>query len=226
MKKIIFIGLAAGLVGFSGMFAFAWFTAPAPAEPDPAGLLADAGLPGAVPAVNLPPRIQMAGSQRKTMTDQQLESLVYEVREKIKEYNFKLQELEVREERLQAAQDVLKKDIEEMTNLRVELSMAVASLKNEQENLLKSKVEIEAAETTNLIAIAASYDKMDSESAAKILMNMAKTQVDNAETSDDAVKILYYMTERTKGKVLASMAEAEPNVSAYFCQKLKRMIVK
>ena len=53
------------------------------------------------------------------------------------------------------AQDTLKKDIENLDNLRVELASTVASLKEERDKLLKSRLEIAQAEKTNLTSIAA-----------------------------------------------------------------------
>jgi hypothetical protein len=38
---------------------------------------------------------------------------------------------------------------------------------------------------------------------------------------DDAVKILYYMTERTKAKLLAEIVTGEPKLAALLCQRLK-----
>jgi flagellar motility protein MotE (MotC chaperone) len=228
-KKIIIITSAAGIVGFAGMFAFAWFTSPKPSpeisqmtQAGPAEQSAPQTDESSIAAGRI---AEIKGQTSEPLPDQQLQALIYEVREKIKEYSLKLRELDVREKRLTTAQDDLKKDIEEMASLRVELAAAVASLKNEQEKLIKTKVEIDKTEQENLIAIAAAYDKMDAESAGKILMNMIQSQNPGSD-ADDAVKILYYMTERTKAKVLASMAEAEPAVSAYLCQKLKRMITK
>lgn len=231
-KKIIFITLGLGLLGFCGMFAFAWFTKPKPPAAAP-----QTDRPGQVAktpqaasdtdeTVKAADRIASMRSQgQPNMTDQQLQTLIFEVREKISEYNKKLHDLDVREKRIQFAQDNLKKDIEEMSSLRVELASAVASLKSEQEKLTKSQLVIEDTERENLISIAAAYDKMDAESAGKILMNMVKTQ-GAGNSTDDAVKILYYMTERTKAKVLASIAETEPTVSAFICQRLKRLITK
>ena len=228
-KKMILITLGIGMIGFSGMFAFAWFTKPKPPVQDPQAAQASAAGQTTIDesqSSTTAKRIASMGSETKqTMTDQQLQTLIYEVREKIKEYNLKLQSLETREKRLQAAQNNLKKDIEEMGSLRVELASAIASLKNEQDKLLKSTVAIEKNEQQNLISIAAFYDKMDAQSAGKILMNMVKNQ-NSSNSSDDAIKILHYMGERTKAKVLASIAEAEPAVSAYICQRLKRMMTK
>ena len=41
---------------------------------------------------------------------------------------------------------------------------------------------------------------------------------------DDAVKILHYMTERTKAKLLAELATSEPVLAADLCQRLKQIV--
>lgn len=230
-KKIIIITLGLGLIGFSGMFAFAWFKKPEPPIQGPQTVQAgpetveqSAGETDETSAAAA--RIaSLKTKPNQKLTERELQTLVYDIREKIKDYNLKLQALDVREERLQVAQDSLNKDIEEMEALRVELASALALLRNEQDKLLQSKIEIENSETKNLISIAATYDKMDAESAGKILMNMVENQ-NSGSSTEDAVKILYYMEDRTKAKVLASMAEAEPAVSAFICQRLKRMVTK
>lgn len=228
-KKVIMLTAILGLAGFAGMFAFAWFTKATP--PLESTETADIAMADQGSGLNLKP-LQMSTSDsnlaidsamKKAMTEKQLKSLIFEVREKIQEYDSKLMSLETEEKRLQATHNILKKDIEELGSLQVELVATVASLKSEQDKLLKSRVEIAAKEKDNLISIAASYDKMDATNAGKILTNISQSQTSN---SDDAVKILYYMTERTKAKVLASIAEAEPAISAYLCQKLKQITEK
>lgn len=226
-KKLIIIVAAAGLISFGGMFAFAWFTKPSAKS---LGTEEPQSTPAAEETIpELPhPQITTVGTDdtidrkiKKAMTEKQLKSLVYEVREKIQEYGNKLEELKLREQRLQMVQDTLKKDIEQLDNLRIELTSTVASLKNERDKLLKSKVEIAQEETNNLMSIAAAYDKMDTEAAGRILTNMNQTQNNNA---DDAVKILYYMTDRTRAKLLAQLATSEPKLAAYFCQRLKEIV--
>jgi flagellar basal body-associated protein FliL len=228
-KKLIIIAAAVGLVSFAGMFAYGWLTkkptqvqgtetstaTSAQQETDltQAQSQMPAGSSGVADGTTTP----------KAMTEKQLKSLVAEIREKIQEYNYKLQDIDIREQRVQMTQETLKKDIEELENLRIELASTVARLKNEQDMLLKNRVEISKTEKDNLALIAAAYDKMDSASAGKILTTMGQAQNSN---SDDAVKILYYMPERSKAKVLASIAETEPAVSAYFCQKLKQITEK
>jgi flagellar motility protein MotE (MotC chaperone) len=228
-KKLMIITAAAGLVSFAGMFAFAWLTKkPVQVQETETSTppLAQQKTDLAQTQPQLPADdndLATGPITPKTMTEKQLIGLVAEIREKIQEYNYKLQDIDIREQRMQTTQETLKKDIEELENLRIELASTVARLKNEQDMLLKSRVEISKAEKDNLALIAAAYDKMDAASAGKILTTMGQSQNNNA---DDAVKILYYMPERSKAKVLASIAETEPSVSAYFCQKLKQITEK
>lgn len=235
-KKLIIITVAAGLVSFAGTFVYAWLT-----KPPSAGPLNEPNQPtlaGGETELELPrPKASPvrtvgvgAGEMKRAMTEEQLKNLVYEVREKIQEYNNKLQALEVQEQRLQGAQDVLKKDIENLNNLRIELASIIANLKSERDKLLKSRVEIAQTEKANLVSIAATYDKMDASSASKILTDMCASQmqsgkVDSRSSSfDDAVKILHYMAERTKAKLLAELATSEPRLAAVLCQRLKQIV--
>jgi len=239
-KKKIIITAAAGLVSFAGAFAFAWFTRPSqvslPEESEQAGVVGDTsgqgrqqtriGAMGTVDAAS--------GPMTKAMTEQQLKNLVQDVREKMQEYNNRLMALGVQERRLQVAQDVFRKDIENLNSLRIELASTIANLKSERDKLLKSRLEIDQAEKTNLISIAATYDKMDVSGASKIVTNMCGTggmgegQAFGAGQAsgsfDDAVKILHYMGERTKANLLAELAATEPSLAATLCQRLKQIV--
>jgi hypothetical protein len=235
-KKLIIITAAAGLVSFGGAFVFGWLTKPSPvsppdelSQPTVAGAGAEMGLarpgPGAVDTV-----VAVSDTAKKAMPEKQLKALVYEIREKIQEYDDKLQGLEIREQRLQVAQDVLKKDIEDLNNLRIELASIIASLKEERDSLLKDRIEISNAEKANLVTLAAAYDKMDVSGAGKILTSMCADQTQDGKADsrssgfDEAVKILYYMTERTKAKLLAELATLEPKLAAALSQRLKQII--
>lgn len=237
-KKRIMIMAAVGLVSFVGAFAFARLTKKPPAsqeiEPDQLAFVSEESEP------ELPlPQIQIAGiagaadsTTKKAMTEKQLKSLVYEVREKMQQYNNRLRSLETRERRLQMAQQTLKKEIDNCNNLRVELASMVVSLKEERDKLLKSRLEIAKTEKVNLTKIAATYDKMDATSASKILSNMCASKTQTGRTAsdasgmDDAVKILHYMTERTKAKLLAELATSEPKLAAVLSNRLKQVIEK
>jgi flagellar motility protein MotE (MotC chaperone) len=233
-KKFVLVAAGVGLVSFTGAFATGWLTRPASALGSPAPGRADDNR--VRPASLMPPTALTAtpgsadeGVGTRAMSQQQLNELIYEVREKIQEYNRKLRDLEKEKERLRSAQQTLKKDIDTLNALRVDLAASVANLKNERDALLKARVEVEQVEKTNLLAIAAAYDKMDAVGAAEILTNMAVGKSKNGGSVnpnaniDDAVKILHFMQERTKAKVLAEIATTEPALAATLSLKLKQV---
>lgn len=224
MKKKLIIVTGAGLVSFAGMFVVAWLTGKTPAgtkaaEPADSNQRSEQKLPEPqTPAMG--PGTADDGQIRRAMTEKQLKSLVCEIRDKIQEYETKLLGLKVREERLQVAHDELKKDIDELNSLRTELASTIAGIKEERGKLEKTRIEIAKTEQGNLISMAATYDKMNPASAGTILTNMSKAKTGSP---NDAVKILHYMGDRTKANLLAELANSEPVLAAYFCQKLKQI---
>jgi len=237
-KKVMILTGVAGVVSFAGAFVFAWLSNPSQV----AGLEAAAQ---SASVSNQPPAV-LSGAQakepraiaappvsmKKALTEQQLKSLAQDLRQKMQEYEDRLQAVAMQERRLQVAQNVLKEDIENLDNLRVEVAATVTSLRSEREKLLKSRLEIDQKERENLISIAATYDTMDATGAGKILASMCKpkypAQADGPDgkggSYDDAVKIMHYMTERTKGKLLAELATSEPALAAGLCQRLKQIV--
>jgi hypothetical protein len=230
MKKKLIIMTGAGLVSFAGMFVVAWLTGKTPAgtkaaEPADSNQRSEQKLPEPQTLARggglaMGPGTADEGQLRKTMTEKQLQNLVCEIRDKIQEYETKLQGLKVREERLQVTHNELKKDIDELNNLRIELASTIAGLKEERDKLEKTRIEIAKTEQGNLISMAATYDKMNPASAGTILTNMSKAKTGSP---NDAVKILHYMGDRTKANLLAELANSEPVLAAYFCQKLKQI---
>jgi flagellar motility protein MotE (MotC chaperone) len=239
-KKFIIITAAAGLVSFAGAFVFSFLRPPSkqelsressqavPGDDKPqAALLQSQSAPITAAAA-------ASGPVTKAMTEQELKNLILDIRGKIQDYNNKLQALGVRERRLQLAQDMLRKDIENLNSLRIELASAIANLKSERDKLVKSRLQIDQTEKSNLVSIAATYDKMDVSGASKILTNMCAAQITGKTQAvesgsvggsfDDAVKILYYMSERTKAKLLAELAASEPALAAALCKRLKQIV--
>lgn len=230
-KKVILITAAAGLLSFLGAFGAAWFTRPAsvkgaaPNEPQAQAATVARAAPQMLTPTSTPAD---DSANTRAMTEEQLKELIFEVREKITEYNTKIQNLDKEKQRLVVAQQTLQQDITELNSLRVDLAATVANLRNERDMLQKTRVEVEQAEKGNLMAIAAAYDKMDPVRAGEILSNMAMSQSQNGGANrstniEDAVKILFYMQERTKAKVLAELATTEPALAALLCQKLKQV---
>ncbi len=222
-KKIILFALI-GLIGFGAMFVLGWFTTrPSDTTQTADTVKADESTSDSIDEyVELqPPTVDPDGETKKSMTLKQLRTLVYEVREKIKLYDQKLERLKIHEERLKSSETMLNEDMEKLENMRIELASTLDRLTSEHAKLEQSKVEIAHTERRNLMAVAATYDKMDSASASKILANMSQS---SDVSASDAVKILYYMGDRQKAKVLAEMSNAEPALAAYFCQKMKKIV--
>jgi len=239
-KKFIIMTTVAGLVSFGGAFVFAWLSNPpgasgpqGPAQPTPA-VDRSPPTPSQRQTDAAPVASAASGSVKRALTEQQLKNLVQDVREKMQEYNDRLKAIDMRERRLEVAHNVLKEDIENLDNLRVEVASSITNLKSERDELLKSRLEIDQKEKNNLISIAATYDKMDVTGAGKILTSMCKPQESGqpkgsgvgrkSSSYDDAVKILHYMTERTKAKLLAELATSEPVLAAGLCQRLKQIV--
>jgi hypothetical protein len=164
----------------------------------------------------------------KGLTQKELKNLIYEVREKISSYESKEKEMELREARLQITQETLKKDIDTLNQLKVELATMTANLKEQKSQLLETRTAIAKNEKANLTSIAVTYDKMDPVGASKIISSMCAKQLESGKTEggsiDDAVKILFYMNERSKGKLLAEIVSTEPKLAAILCQRLKKVV--
>lgn len=242
-KKIIIIA-APALISFAGSFVLGWLlNSGKSAQPNDQPQFTSEQVTGqsagqqSVPSTtqpNLPARKTTSTYETsvQSLTEKQLKELVYEIQQKMKEYEEKLSGLEKRKHRLEMTQQSLKKDIQKLNDLRVEVASAVQRLENEREKLLNSRVEINKTEQANLKALASAYDRMDSGSASKIMASMCiqrqqkegKKVIGGQNTNmPDAVKILYYMSDRTKAKLLAEMVQDEPQLAAVLTENLKRI---
>ncbi len=228
IKKIIVAALA-GILSFSGMFAVSLLTAP---ETPPAAENNDVSSVQAAAAHDefekdsnqiTAAAAEIESGAIKSITETRLKTLVYDVREKIREYETRLKELEAREKRLEIARKTLQNDLQKLDSLQIEMASTVAKLKAGKEELENSRIKIQQQEQENLAAIASAYDKMEPAQASDIIINMSKLKNSGSESAgiDDAVKILYFMGERPKAELLAEMVRKEPALAAFLCNKLK-----
>lgn len=240
MGKKLIVMIAAGLVSFGGGFALSWFSRTALPLENPAESEVNRSAIAEEQTWRLPETGPGTANSaqgehgRLSMTERQLKGLVYEIQDNMRKYRSRLESLETEEQRLHMAQGTLKQDIEKLNNLRVELASMVSRLKSERDKLIKSRVEIVQSEKANLISMAATYDRMDVSAASKILTNMCTSEQDaqsqkkafggSGSNMDDAVKILHYMTEKAKAKVLAELVNSEPRLTAILCERLKQII--
>ena len=119
-KKFIIIIAAGAVTSFAATFLVGWLTKPAQGPP-PA-----ATPPASTPTDTFaePPQQQVTDSVQthtaKAPSQKKLKELVYDLQQKIQDYNNNLQDLHVRQQRLAIAHETLKKDINRLENLRLE----------------------------------------------------------------------------------------------------------
>lgn len=223
MKKIHIICIAgAGLISFLSVFGGGlWLkkkNAPAPtaASENPAAAVTPEGQTGSgsiLAELNSATMTEELG-----MSETQLKNLIFDIRQKMKEYEIKEKQLEQEKQQVEIARQTLAQDVERLTQLQEKLNFALAAIQDKERALEKSLLEINTLEKTNLQRIAGTYDKMDPAQSGKILSTMAaNNQV------QDAVKILYYMSERIAGKVLGEIGTSSPEAAAALSLQLKRI---
>jgi len=229
MKKLRIIILAsAGLASFVGVFTVSWFikrskpvlpeTTQKQVQEETSPGMFDISGPDSNTETSLLEDDATSYRLSKSMTEKQLKSLVYDIREKMKEYRYSEKELDRRKQRMQVIQDTLQEDIDRLDTLRVQLTSILSNLQQQEHSLKQTVLEIKKTEQANMKNLAARYDKMSTDLASNIMINLASNNQLN-----DAVKIMYYMSERTSGKLLGDIGNTKPNLAALISLQLKRI---
>lgn len=229
MKKLQIIILAsAGLVSFVSAFTVSWFIKRSqPVLPETVQKQVQEGTgpemfnifgPGSNTEISLIEDDATSYKLSKSMTEKQLKSLIYDIREKMKEHRYSEKELDRRRQRMQVIQDTLQEDIDRLDTLRVQLTSILSNLQQQEHSLKQTTLKIEETEQVNMKNLAARYDKMSTDLATNIMINMASNNQLN-----DAVKIMYYMSDRTSGKLLGEIGNSKPNLAALISLQLKRI---
>lgn len=229
-KTMILLIAAAGLVSFASSFGVSYFLKKKAAQQN----ITDAKNAASATVQTTPDKPTEgkfqtlsadASSQTDTleytarsMSERQLQNLIFDLREKIQEYQNRQKELDLQAQQLDIAKQTLQSDIEQLQQLQEKLSLTLATLNEKQQQLQKSVLEIEQIEKANFQRLASTYEKMDAAQAGKIMLNMA-----TGSQLQDVVKILYYMNDRSAGKLLGEMANTRPEVAAVVSVQLKRI---
>lgn len=157
-------------------------------------------------------------SLSKSMTEKQLKSLIYDIREKMAETKFTEKQLEMQEERIQTLTEVVQEDIKRLEKLRLELTSVISNLTQQEHNLKQTIINVDDIEKANMQKLASRYDKMSTDMASNIMVSMAQNN-----QMLDAVKIMHYMSERTSGKLLGTIGKTQPGVAASISLMLKKI---
>jgi flagellar motility protein MotE (MotC chaperone) len=223
MNKKILIMAGAGLISFGGTFGVTKMLkgpAPAAATETPETETPTEG--AALPKEDKVPELKITENpgeeMSRGMTEKQMQGLIFDVREKQKEYKSKDKQLAEQEERIRVAREGLQEDITRLSQLQAQLTLVYEKIRKQEASLQARQLDISETERANMQKLAQTYDKMDATQASKVLISMATNQ-----QLPDAVKILYYMSERTSAKVLGEIASTKPDVASVMSLELKRV---
>ncbi len=169
-------------------------------------------------AVDLP-----AGRQAPFLSfgpEARLHQLAQELTVKKTEYDARLRTLERRERELQAWEQQVKRERDELRDnfrrQREELAGLREELVRRQAELEQLQIQFRSAEEANLRKTAEIYGRMDPERAADILGEM---YADGKQ--ETVVKIIYLMQDRSAAQTLAAFADAR--ISAQITEQLRRV---
>lgn len=169
---------------------------------------------------SLPRALQAAETERSLpgLSERQLQGLIEDIRTRMQEYRSRETELEKEARRIELARQSLQEEIDRLNQLRNKIVMLTQNLDEKEQQYKQTLLNIKAIEAENFQHLAATYDKMDTTQAGRILANMA-----TGPQAADAIKILYYMSERTAAKVLGEIGNSQPDLAALISIKLKRI---
>ncbi len=225
MRKLQIIIIAAlAIISFAGTFGVSFFLkkrASAIPKPEETSAQESAQASGGEDEDYVPQAIFLSGgddSLSMSMTEKQLQGLIFDIREKIREHEKREEDIKEEEKRVKLAKEALQDEIDQLDNLRAELTTTLAKLREQEKELKRSVIEVDEVEKKNLQIIAARYDRMDIDHASKIMINM----VENNQV-EDAVKILFYMSERTSGELLGEIGDINADTASLLSKKLKRV---
>lgn len=220
MKKVHIIILSLiGIVSFAAAFGTGFILKRNKAIAATAKAAAAASAQTATPSAKTEtPEDPTKNLNETALPENQLTSLIYDLRQKVEEAKNKQKEIEQDALRVKITHQTLASEIEQLNQLRENLNQTLLTLQEKERSIRNNLTEIESAEKANLVKLAAYYDKMDPTQSAKILTTMtANNQI------KDAVKILYYMSERTVSKLLGEIATTKPETASALSLLLKQI---
>jgi hypothetical protein len=234
-KKLMLIIIpVAALATFGGAFVAAYKTKPDVDVPPAVDLQAqqrELGLNASPTGGGMPMNgTASTATVDRAMTDQQLRDLVREVRERIRDYETKLQGLDAREQRMQTVQSDLRKDIDTLNTLRVDVAAAVAELKQQREVLEQTRIRIRDSERANLVTVAKTLENMEVDSAGQLVVNICKSAPTDPDVATEevgeryAVKLLHLMDSKKRAKLMVALVGAEADLAGRLSMKLNRIL--
>ena len=159
-----------------------------------------------------------ANSNTSGISERQLQHLIFDIRNKLKDHRVRQKTLDTEAERIEISRQSMQEDIDRLNDLQNKLNLTLAEIRQKEAALKDSLTEIDALEKDNFKRLASTYEKMDATKAGLIMTTMA-----TSNQLQDSVKILYYMNERMAGKLLAEIATKQPELASMICMQLKHV---
>ena len=206
-KKPMIVMAVFGVVAFAAAFgATKWLGGKGPAEEE-------AGAKGQATGPSLQEKLESL-----TPKERQLDEMIREVRQQAEEMHRRGRLLDEREKRFRIAQARLEKTAAELDKLPVQLAVTLNQLKDLKGRIDQSRILITTEEVANLQRVAKWFEKMDSEKGAQMLTVMCRN-----ERTDDAVKILRFMTDKVATRILESITDTDDKLGAALINETKRV---
>ncbi|MDH4201316.1 MAG: hypothetical protein OEV87_00280 [Phycisphaerae bacterium] len=152
------------------------------------------------------------------LSERELQSLIYDIRSKLKEHRDRQKAMDAEAERIEISRQSLQEDIDRLNELQNKLNLTLVEIHQKETALKNTMTEIDALEKDNFQRLASTYEKMDATQAGRIMTTMA-----TGNQLKDSVKILYYMNERMAGKLLSEIAANQPELASVMCAHLKHV---
>jgi len=141
-------------------------------------------------------------SMQLTVRESKLENLINELNRQKKELSRRSRALDDRERQINVAAGQLAEAARELESMRLQLAAPLVRLKSLKKSLDETRLIITREERVNLQGIAKTYEAMNTESSGKVIEAMCK-----GNQIRDAAKILQFMTDRGRAKLLSSLTD-------------------
>lgn len=164
----------------------------------------------------LPQELLAAQAVSPSIREKQVEDVLRELQLRMDACKKREEELDQREKRIAMAQEMVKKEAENLENLQMQLKAPLANLEKAQAELQKSRLAVAATEAVRLKKLSAMYEKMDPPVGWQKLDGMCQNKQE-----DDVAKILFYMSEKGAAKLVSEIPDK--TLAARLCDKLKRI---
>ena len=193
-KKLLIVMIALGLVSFGGAFVL---TQMLQGPPETAGSAETGGSAEDDSAL-------AGGADREQLSGREvdLEKLIDDLQREKEELDQRLRALDEREQRITIAADQIKKASLELESMRVQLAAPLVRLKGLIQNLEDTRVLIPKEQVARLQDNAKTLAAMTAERSAGIITSMCA-----GERMDDAARVLWFVPDRDRAKLLGAMTD-------------------